>query len=149
MVTMLPFWTDLTYLAASVTVALWVGWTLHRNGRVFLVEVFQGKKDLADSINHLILVGFYLVSIGFVAVAIKFSTGTGLQDMAGALQVVSTKVGLVLLVLGATHLLNLLMFSRMRWRVRLVAPPAPDQHRQVWEHEEYLTGAREADRPDA
>ncbi len=149
MVTMLPFWTDLTYLAASVTVALWVGWTLHRNGRVFLVEVFQGKEDLADSINHLILVGFYLVSIGFVAVAIKFSTGTGLQDMAGALQVVSTKVGLVLLVLGATHLLNLLMFSRMRWRVRLVAPPAPDQHRQVWEHEEYLTGAREADRPDA
>ena len=76
MVTMLPFWTDLTYLAASVTVALWVGWTLHRNGRVFLVEVFQGKEDLADSINHLILVGFYLVSIGFVAVAIKFSTGT-------------------------------------------------------------------------
>ena len=114
-----------------------------------MVEVFQGKEDLADSINHLILVGFYLVSIGFVAVAIKFSTGTGLQDMAGALQVVSTKVGLVLLVLGATHLLNLLMFSRMRWRVRLVAPPAPDQHRQVWEHEEYLTGAREADRPDA
>jgi hypothetical protein len=149
MLTLLPFWTDLTYLVASVAVALWVGWTLHKNGRVFLVEVFQGKEDLADSINHLILVGFYLVSIGFVAVAIRISAGTGLQDMGGALQVVSTKVGLVLLVLGATHFLNLFMFSRMRWRVRLVSPPAPDQHRQVWEHEEYLTSARETDRPDA
>ena len=149
MLPMLTFWTDLTYLATSVAVALWVGWTLHRNGRVFLVEVFQGKEDLADSINHLILVGFYLVSIGFVAVAIRISTGAGLQDMGGALQIVSTKVGLVLLVLGATHFVNLFMFSRMRWRVRLVAPPAPDQHRQVWEHEEYLTSARETDRPDA
>ena len=114
MLPMLTFWTDLIYLAISVAVALWVGWTLHRNGRVFLVEVYQGKEDLADSVNHLILVGFYLVSIGFVAVAIRMSTGTGLQDIGGAIQVVSTKVGLVLLVLGVTHFLNLLMFSRMR-----------------------------------
>ena len=127
MLPMVTFWTDLIYLAISVAVALWVGWTLHRNGRVFLLEVFHGKEDLADSVNHLILVGFYLVSIGFVAVAIRISAGTGLQDMGGAIQVVSTKVGLVLLVLGVTHFLNLLMFSRMRWRVRLVVPPERQQ----------------------
>ncbi len=108
---MLTFWTDLIYLATSVAVALWVGWTLHRNGRVFLLEVFHGKEDMADSVNHLILVGFYLLSIGFVAVAIRINIGAGLQDMDGAIQVVSTKVGLVLLVLGVTHFLNLLIFS--------------------------------------
>ena len=145
----ITFGVEFWYLIISVAVALWVGWTLHRNGRVFLVEVFQGKEDLADSINHLILVGFYLVSIGFVAVAIRIGTGAELRDMGELLRVVSTKVGLVLLVLGATHFLNLLMFSRMRWRMRLVSPPDPDQHRQVWEHEEYLTSARETDRPDA
>ena len=134
---MITFWTDLIYLATSVAVALWVGWTLHRNGRVFLVEVFQGKEDLAESVNHLILVGFYLLSIGFVAVAIRISTGAGLQDMGGVIQVVSTKVGLVLLVLGATHFLNLLMFSKMRWRVRLVVPPATDQ--QYQEFHDYVT----------
>ena len=114
----------------TLAIALSVGWTLHKNGRVFLVEVYQGKEDLADSVNHLILVGFYLISIGFVAVAIRISAGIGLEDMGGAIQVVSTKVGLVLLVLGVTHFLNLMMFSRMRWRVRLVAPPAPEQNRQ-------------------
>lgn len=130
MLPLLTFWTDLIYLGISVAVALWVGWTLHRNGRVFLLEVFHGKEDLADSVNHLILVGFYLVSIGFVAVAIRISAGAGLQDMGGAIQVVSTKVGMVLLVLGVTHFLNLLMFSRMRWRVRLVVPQASDQNLQ-------------------
>ena len=140
MLPMLTFWTDLIYLATSVAIALCVGWTLHKNGRVFLVEVYQGKEDLADSVNHLILVGFYLLSIGFVAVAIRISAGIGLEDMGGAIQVVSTKVGLVLLVLGVTHFLNLMMFSRMRWRVRLVPPPATDQHRlQYQERPDYVT----------
>ncbi len=137
---MLPitFWTDLIYLVTSVAIALWVGWTLHRNGKVFLVEVYQGKEDLADSVNHLILVGFYLISIGFVAVAIRIGVGTGLEDMGGAIQVVSTKVGLVLLVLGVTHFLNLMMFSRMRWRVRLVPPTAPERQ-QYQELHDFLT----------
>ncbi len=140
MIPMLTFWTDLIYLATSVAIALLVGWTLHRNGRVFLVEVYQGKEDLADSVNHLILVGFYLLSIGFVAVAIRISAGIGLEDMGGAIQVVSTKVGLVLLVLGVTHFLNLIMFSRMRWRVRLVAPPAQAPERQQYQElHDFLT----------
>ncbi len=145
MLPMLTFWTDLIYLATSVVVALWVGWTLHRNGRVFLVEVYQGKEDLADSVNHLILVGFYLLSIGFVAVAIRISAGIGLEDMGGAIQVVSTKVGLVLLVLGVTHFLNLMMFSRMRWRVRLVPPPAPERQ-QYHELHDFLPA--DADPPN-
>ena len=144
---MLPFWTDLIYLALSVAVALWVGWTLHKNGRVFLMEIFQGKEDLADSVNHLILVGFYLVSIGFVAVAIRI--GTEPQLMSGAIEFLSTKVGIVLFVLGATHFVNLWMFSKMRWRVRLVTPSVPDQRRQVLERQEYLASAGEADRPGA
>jgi len=146
---MLTFWTDLVYLATSVAIALWVGWTLHRNGRVFLIEVYQGNKDLADSVNHLILVGFYLVSIGFVAVAIRISAGIGLEDMSGAIQVVSTKVGLVLLVLGVTHFLNLMMFSRMRWRVRLVPPPAPaPEQQQYQELHDFLTVDGGATQPD-
>ncbi len=136
MLPMLTFWTDLIYLATSVAVALWVGWTFHRNGRVFLLEVFPSQEDLADSVNHLILVGFYLVSIGFVAVAIRF--GTEPQLMGEAIEFLSTKVGLVLLVLGATHFLNLLMFSRMRWRVRLVAPRESQEYQEL---HDYVTAA--------
>lgn len=117
---MYTFWTDLIYLAICVSIALWVGWTLHKNGRIFLVEVFTGREDLADSVNHLLVVGFYLVAIGFVMVAVKI--GAGPAEMAGAIEAVSTKVGLVLLVLGGFHFLNLFGLSRLRWRIRLVAP---------------------------
>ncbi len=65
---MLLFWTDLVYLVISAAVAFWVGWTFHRNGRVFLLEVFHHQEKRADSVNHLILEGFYLISIGFVPV---------------------------------------------------------------------------------
>lgn len=119
---MVSFWTDLIYLALCIGVALAVGWTLHKNGRVFLLEIFQGKEDLADSVNHLILVGFYLISLGFVTLAVNVRTGAAPVDLAGVVEALSTKVGVVLFVLGAAHFLNLFMFSRMRWRVRLVLP---------------------------
>ncbi len=112
-------WTYSIYLAVSVVIALSVGWTLHKSGRPFLVEVFLGKEDLANSVNHLIVVGFYLLSIGFVSLALKY--GARPTDMADAIEALATKVGVVLVVLGGLHFLNLLMFARLRLRVRLVA----------------------------
>ena len=105
---MVTFWIEFWYLVICLPVAIWVSWTLHKNGRVFLVEVFQGKEDLADSVNHMLVVGAYLVSIGFVTLAIKIGSSTALQDMSGVIEQVSMKVGLVLVVLGGSHFLNLL-----------------------------------------
>ena len=59
--------TYLIYLALSIALTIWVARTLHKNGRVFLVDVFHGNETLADSVNHLLVVGFYLVNIGFVS----------------------------------------------------------------------------------
>lgn len=146
---MSTFWVEFWYLVISVPVAIWVSWSLHKNGRVFLVEVFQGKEELADSVNHMLVVGACLVSIGFVTMAIKIGTGTTLEDLGGMIELVSMKVGLVLLVLGGAHFLNLLFLSRMRWRVRLVTAPSQDQRPEVQEQREYLAFARETDHPDA
>ena len=57
------------YLTISLLVTVWVARTLHKNGRVFLVEAFHGNAELADSVNHLLVVGFYLVNLGYVALA--------------------------------------------------------------------------------
>ena len=132
-------WTALVYLAISITVALLVGWTLHKSGRIFLVEVFQGKEDLADSVNHLLVVGFYLVSIGFVTLVLRY--GAEPYDTAGAIEFLSTKVGMVLLVLGGAHFLNLFLLSRLRWRIRLVAPQKQESVAPPPEPQEHLTSA--------
>ena len=63
--------TYLLYLAISIALTVWVGRTLFKNGRVFLVDVFHGNESLADSVNHLLVVGFYLINFGYVSLALK------------------------------------------------------------------------------
>jgi hypothetical protein len=119
--------TYVVYLGISVAVTVWVARTLVKNGRVFLVDSFLGNESLADSVNHLLAVGFYLVNVGYIALALKY--GEKPFDMAQAIEILSTKVGLVLLVLGAMHFFNLYIFSRMRRRalLRNQKPPVPPE----------------------
>ncbi len=100
------------YVAASLGITYWVGSSLHSNGRVFLVENFSGRETLADSINHLLLVGFYLINIGFMSLALRFGgrPGTPVE----AVEYLSTKIGLVIVILGLMHFFNMLMLMRFR-----------------------------------
>lgn len=61
----------LIYLVISVAVTVWVATTLHRNGRVFLVDAFGGNEKMADSVHHLLVVGFCLINVGFVISVLK------------------------------------------------------------------------------
>ena len=116
-------WTYIAYLVISIGLTIWVARTLHKNGRIFLVDSFLGNEALADSVNHLLVVGFYLINIGFVAFALK--EGHKPEDLAEAIEVLSTKVGLVLLVLGLMHFFNLFIFSQMRRRGQAAFEPPP------------------------
>lgn len=122
-------WTYLSYLIISVSLTVWVAKTLHKNGRIFLVDAFRGNELLADSINHLLVVGFYLINIGYVSLALR--EGQMPVDLQGVLETLSRKVGIVLLVLGGMHFFNLLVFSKMRKRALLhrTPPPLPPQMR--------------------
>ncbi len=117
------------YLAVSLAVTIWVARTLHKNGRVFLVDVFHGNAALADSVNHLLVVGFYLINVGYVALALRSADPADTPRQ--AIEMVSNKIGVVLLVLGAMHFLNLYVFNRLRNRAQepfLPPPLPPDAH---------------------
>jgi hypothetical protein len=107
-------WTYIIYLVVSIVVTVWVAQTLFRHGRVFLVDAFHGHEPLADSVNHLLVVGFYLINAGYVTLALKY--GSKATSMVSAIESFSTKIGLVLLVLGAMHFFNLYVFSQLRKR---------------------------------
>lgn len=119
----------LGYLVISIGLTVWVARTLSKNGRVFLIDSFLGNQDLADSVNHLLVVGFYLINVGYISLALKY--GDKPTDLAGAIESLSTKVGMVLIVLGVMHFFNLYIFSRMRRRGMLKAqkpPVLPDSY---------------------
>jgi hypothetical protein len=99
------------YLVASVLLTVWVGNTLFKNGRPFLVSVFQ-EAGLADSVNHLLVVGFYLVNLG--AAALLINAGGAPASIGDMIQETITRIGVVLLVLGAMHFFNMFVFKLIR-----------------------------------
>ena len=116
------------YIAASVFLTIWVGDTLHRNGRPFLVSVFK-EDGLADSVNRLLVVGFYLVNFG--AAAILINTGGAPSNWPDMLKQTVTRIGIVLLVLGFMHFNNVFVLRSIRRRDRAVPPPPPNYNPYV------------------
>src|SRR5882724_9534047 len=114
------------YLAVSLSATIWVAQTLRHNGRSFLVDAFHGNRELADSVNHLLVVGFYLINVGYVTLALH--TGAQVETARSAVELVCDKLGLVLIVLGVMHFLNLYVFNRLRRRGQadLRPPLLPD-----------------------
>jgi hypothetical protein len=110
------------YLIVAIPLTIWVAKTLHKNGRVFLLKSMNGDGDLADSINHLLVVGFYLVNLGFVSLYLKIDQAV--QQISGVFEALSAKLGVVMLVLGGTHFFNIWLFSR-------IGKSGDDQPRQV------------------
>jgi len=107
-------YTYFAYVFLSVFLTIWVARTLHKSGRVFLVEVFSGDGSLADSVNHLLVVGFYLINLGYISLALKI--GGEIFTAREGIEALSWKIGLVLLVLGAMHFFNLFIFNRIHRR---------------------------------
>src|SRR5207244_3609289 len=105
----------LVYIVVSAFLTIWVGDTLFRNGRPFLVSVFK-EDGLADSVNRLLVIGFYLVNFG--AAAILINTGGAPATVADMLKQTVTRVGVVLLVLGFMHFNNLLVLHIIRRPLR-------------------------------
>ena len=115
--------TYFVYLSVSIALTIWVAHTLHKNGRIFLVDVFHGNESLADSVNHLLVVGFYLINLGWVCLMLKL--GYDISSPKEGIEALSVKIGTVLLVLGAMHFFNLFIFSRMRRRATMRNAPPP------------------------
>ncbi len=128
--------TYLTYLLISIAITIWVARTLYKRGAIFLVDAFSGNRELADSVNHLLVVGFYLINIGYVSLALK--TAATIATSRAAIELLSDKLGMVLLILGGMHFFNLYVFSRIRRssqgprRPLVPNPPVPpDAHLSV------------------
>jgi hypothetical protein len=111
---MIMVWTYAIYLALSIALTVVVAQTLYKNGRLFLVDALQGNEALADSVNRLLVVGFYLINIGYISLALKY--GDPARSLQEVIEYLSWKLGIVTVILGAMHFFNLFVLSR--WRIR-------------------------------
>ena len=110
-------WTYAVYLVVSATITVWVAETLARHGRVFLIDVFHGNVARADAVNRLLVVGFYLLNLA--GVLFNLALGSSVTTAMEGVHFLSSKIGLVLTVLGTMHFFNLIVLTVIRcWSQR-------------------------------
>jgi len=110
------------YLWVGVALTLWVAHILFKNAKVFFNDIFGHNEELADSVNHLLKAGFYLVNIGLVMYLLEHSAS--INSYKKLLEVLSVKVGGVVLLLGAMHFLNVYILFKLRRKAITPARPA-------------------------
>ncbi|GGW43266.1 hypothetical protein [Streptomyces xantholiticus] len=118
------------YLLISVGLTAWVARTLSKNGRIFLADVLKGDEKLADAVNHLLVVGFYLVNFGFIALYLR--SADEITETRGLFEALSVKIGVVLLVLGIMHLGNVYVLNKIRRRRVMEREQTPPVGPQGW-----------------
>jgi uncharacterized membrane protein len=113
----------LLYLALAIPLTLWVARALHRYGQVFLNDVFNGDVSLAHAVNQLLVIGFYLLNLGYVA--LFMTSHTTVDTSRRLMEVLSVKVGGVAIVVGVVHFANVWAFNAFRRRAVLRAKAIP------------------------
>lgn len=98
------------YITLSVAITVYVSHTLSKNGLAFLIDGFNGNVVLARSTNHLLVVGFYLVNLGFVL--LRMRTGVHIENIEQLIVYQAKGLGVVLLVLGLAHFFNMYVIHR-------------------------------------
>ena len=99
------------YLLISVVLTIVTATILARSGRIFLTHMLGGDEALGQAISRLFAVGFYLLNLGFVILAMR-DTGS-VHSTQQAVQVLATKLGEAVLVIGALHLINVFALTRV------------------------------------
>jgi hypothetical protein len=107
------------YLVACGFLIALLGRILHGAGRTFLQDSFAGNRGLVRAVGQLLDIGFYLVSLGYVA--LSYQTNWEIRDLATALKIAIAKLGGLLLLLGVSHVLNLLVLAVLRDRRPAIA----------------------------
>src|SRR4051812_13294955 len=119
----------LVYASASIGLTIWLARTLAKNGEVFLEDVFADNPRMAAAVNRLLVVGFYLLNLGYAFVTLKADRPANTR--AAALETLAMKPGALLLSLGGLHFVNMYLShgTRRRGQIRLAPPPVKPQMR--------------------
>ncbi len=100
------------YIGISIIITVFVSKTLSKNGEIYLIDGFGGDAELAKSVNHMLVVGFYLLNLGFVLLRIE--RAAKVQSLDTLLLYLSTNIGIVMFILGVMHFINMFIIHRFR-----------------------------------
>ena len=102
----------LIYLPVIIVLTWYVAHTLFKNSKVFMLDIFSGKQEIAYATNTLFETGFYLLNLGFALLIMEVSYQ--INNSRSLLEILSSKIGGFAIYLGIMLFFNLYLFFRGR-----------------------------------
>ena len=114
------------YGAVCIGLTVWLAVVLFRNGKVFLEGMFEDNPDMGDAINRLLVVGFFMLNLGYAFLIFQAKATATTEEAVGFLV---NRLGLLLVSLGLIHFVNMAVFWKIRRRTQMgeLPPPVPPQ----------------------
>lgn len=99
------------YLLITVFIIFKVGMVFYKNGRVFILDLFHGDAAFTDHVNKLLLVGYYLLNIGYAFVSIR--TWIPITNITLLITELAMRVGILSILLAAMHYFNMIVLYKL------------------------------------
>lgn len=129
--------TYIAYLPVALLLTFVVARIFFKNSKIFMLDIFSGRMEIASSTNRLFETGFYLLSLGFALFNMKVNKGDftrsepsivdGIREYTETLtygkqemfEMLSSKVGVLSVVLG--FMVFFLMYMLFRGKKKSAA----------------------------
>ncbi len=89
-----------------------IGWSFYINGKHYLEQFFPNDIHLIGSINRFLLIGYYLLNLGYIAISIQF--WKQIYTLANLIETLAQQSGEIILILALAHYFNLFWLSHFQ-----------------------------------
>jgi len=111
------------YVPIALFLTFYVSRTLFKNSKIYMLDIFKGRAEIANATNNLFETGFYLLNLGFALMILKINLYTNnYQELIEAL---SYKIGGFSIYLGIMLFINLYFFFRGKRKASQGPRPLP------------------------
>ncbi len=98
------------YLPIVFILTYYVSRTLFRNGKIFMLDIFRGREEIAFATNKLFETGFYLLNLGFALMILELDIYENTYQ--NLIEGLSYKIGGFSIYLGIMLFFNMYLFFR-------------------------------------
>ncbi|UGS20691.1 hypothetical protein [Flavobacterium cyclinae] len=98
------------YLPIALFLTYYVSKTLFKNSKIYMLDIFKGREEIANATNKLFETGFYLLNLGFALMILEMNIYDNSYQV--LIEKLSYKIGGFSIYLGLMLFLNLYFFFR-------------------------------------
>lgn len=99
------------YLPIAIGLTTFVSYHLFKNSKIFMLDIFHQKVEIAMATNKLFKIGFYLLNVGFALLILEIYS---LSSYKGLVETLSAKIGGFSIYLGVVMIFFILFFLKGR-----------------------------------